>query len=377
MSLEKFDCLVIGLGGMGSAALFELKKQGLNVMGIEQFSIPHERGSSHGLSRIIRLAYFEHPSYIPLLKRSYILWRELENESSEELLLKTGSIDASLPDDRIFKESLKSCLNHQLNHEVLDGASLRAKFPGYELPKNFKAVYQPDGGILIPEKCIKAFTDMAKKKGAIIKEGEKVLHLEKNPYGIEVTTNKNSYLSKKAVITAGAWTSELIPEFNSILNPVRQVMGWFKTKSEKDFKKEVFPVFNLKAEQGQFYGFPSLDQTGLKIGKWQHRHEKTAPDELITTIDKEDEGVLRTCLKHYFPKANGELLNAKACMFTNTPDEHFLIHQNPKLPLLSASGFSGHGFKFCSVIGEIIGQIITKGETNYDIDLFSLNRFGK
>ena len=115
MPLEKFDCIVIGLGGMGSATLFELKKQGLNVLGIEQFSIPHERGSSHGLSRIIRLAYFEHPSYTPLLKRSYTLWRELENESNQKLLLKTGSIDASLPDDRIFKESLRSLLYYNLN----------------------------------------------------------------------------------------------------------------------------------------------------------------------------------------------------------------------------------------------------------------------
>ncbi len=377
MPLEKFDCLVIGLGGMGSAALFELKKQGLNVMGIEQFSIPHDKGSSHGLSRIIRLAYFEHPSYIPLLKRSYTLWRELENESSEKLLLQTGSIDASLPDDRVFKGSLKSCLDYKLDHEILDGNSLTKKFPGYGLPKKFKAVYQPEGGILIPEKCITTFTNMAKKKGALIKEGEKVLNLEKDPYGIKVTTNQKSYLAKKAVITAGSWTSELISEFHSILTPVRQVMGWFKPKKEEDFTKEVFPVFNLEVEEGHFYGFPSLDQTGLKIGKWQHRHEKTVPDQLRTDIDKEDEEVLRICLKHYFPKANGQLLNAKACMFTNTPDEHFLIHQSPSMPLLSASGFSGHGFKFCSVIGEIIGQLIIRGKTDYDIDLFSIRRFGR
>ena len=375
MPLEKFDCIVIGLGGMGSATLFELKKQGLNVLGIEQFSIPHERGSSHGLSRIIRLAYFEHPSYIPLLKRSYTLWRELENESNQELLLKTGSIDASLPDDRIFKESLKSCLHYQLDHEVLEGSSLKERFPGHELPKNFKAVYQPDGGILIPEKCITTFTDLAKKKGAVIKEGEKVLRFEKDSFGIKITTNKKSYLSKKAVMTAGAWTGELISDFTSLLTPVRQVMGWFKPKREEEFTKEVFPVFNLLVKEGHFYGFPSLDQTGLKIGKWQHRHEKTAPDKLRTEIDKEDEEVLRSCLKHYFPKANGDLLNAKACMFTNTPDEHFLIHQNPDLPLLSASGFSGHGFKFCTVIGEILSQLIAKGKSDYDIDLFSKERF--
>ncbi len=375
MSLDKFDCIVIGLGGMGSAALFELKKRGLKVLGIEQFTIPHEKGSSHGLSRIIRLAYFEHPSYIPLLKRSYVKWKELENQSKEELLIKTGSIDASLPHDPIFKGSLKSCLDYKLDHDVIDGMNLKEKFPGYDLPKNFKAVHQPDGGILLPEKCITAFAMIAKKEGAIIKENEKVLAVEKDPYGIKVTTNQKSYLAKHAVVASGAWTGELLPELNKLLTPVRQVMGWFYPEREEEFTKEAFPVFNLGVKEGHFYGFPSLEKTGLKIGKWQHRHEKTAPDNLRTEIDSKDEEVLRDCLKTYFPNANGKLLNAKACMFTNTPDEHFLIHQDTEKPLLSASGFSGHGFKFCSVIGEIIGQLITKGKTDYNIDLFSMSRF--
>ena len=375
MSVEKFDCIVIGLGGMGSASLFELQKLGLHVLGLEQFSIPHEKGSSHGLSRIIRLAYFEHPSYIPLLKKSYIRWEELEDQSNEELFIKTGSIDASLPNDSIFKGSLKSCIDYQLDHEVLEGPLLKKMFPGYELPKNFKAVYQPDGGILIPEKCITTFSNIARRKGAIIKEGEKVLALEKDPYGVKVITDQSSYISKQAVLTTGAWTSELLPEFKSLLTPVRQVMGWFQPKSEENFLKEVFPVFNLGIEEGHFYGFPSLDKTGIKIGKWQHRHEVASPDNLRTEIDQKDEEVLRDCLFKCFPKANGKLLNAKACMFTNTPDENFLIHQDPKLPLLSASGFSGHGFKFCSVIGEIVGQLVTNGKTDHNIDLFSVDRF--
>ena len=374
MSLEKFDCIVIGLGGMGSATLFELKKLGLHVMGLEQFSIPHDKGSSHGLSRIIRLAYFEHPSYIPLLKRSYERWKELEEKSKEELFIKTGSIDASLPEEHIFSGSLESCQKYNLEHEVLDGAHLGERFPGYDLPKNFKAVYQPDGGILIPEKCIKAFTNQALKKGAVVKEGEKVLSIEKDPYGVIITTNQKSYIAKKAVVTAGAWIGELIPHLEALHKPVRQVMGWFQPDPEQEFRKEVFPVFNLGVEEGHFYGFPSLDKTGLKIGKWQHLNEETHPDQLKTEINEKDEMALRDCLK-YFPKANGKLLDAKACMFTNTPDENFLIYEDPNLPVVSASGFSGHGFKFCSVIGEIMGDLITKGKTNYDIDLFSIKRF--
>jgi sarcosine oxidase len=376
MKKNNFDCLVIGLGGMGSSALYELQSRGLKTLGLEQFTIPHERGSSHGLSRIIRLAYFEHPSYIPLLKRSYEKWTNLEKYSDQKLFHQTGSIDASRPEDRIFQGSLRSCETFDLDHQILTSSELQKRFPGYELPLDFKAVYQPQGGFLIPETCIETYIKEAKRLGATIKEETKVTSLEKDPQGVRVVTNLGEvFYAKKAVLTAGAWTGQLYSQLKVHLQPVRQVMGWFQTNPEVKFEPDTFPVFNLGLGQDHFYGFPSFKQTGLKIGKWQHLNQWVEPDKVDTTISEQDEDVLRNCLKACFPQGNGALLKAKTCLFTNTPDEHFLIHQDSTLPLVSGSGFSGHGFKFCSVIGEILADLILNGETTHDIRLFSKDRF--
>ena len=380
MKKNIFDCLVIGLGGMGSSTLYQLQKRGLQTLGLEQFTIPHEKGSSHGLSRIIRLAYFEHPSYIPLLKRAYELWDELEKRSHQKLFYQTGSLDASTSEGHIFQGSLQSCQSFNLPHEVLTASELKMKSPGFCLPSDFKAVFQPQGGFLIPETCIETSLNQAKKAGAVVKEEVKVESLEKDPQGVRVITSLGEeFVAKQAVLTAGAWSGQLSGELQEHLQPVRQVMGWFQTDPQhaKAFHPSNFPVFNLGLGQDHFYGFPSIEESGLKIGKWQHLNQKVDPDRVDTLISNRDEEVLRECLQTCFPRGNGPLLKAKTCLFTNTPDEHFLIHQHTTLPLVSGSGFSGHGFKFCSVIGEILAELITKGQTDHDILLFSKERFKK
>jgi len=372
-----FDTIVVGLGGMGSSALYELARTGQNVLGLEQFTIPHEKGSSHGLSRIIRMAYFEHPSYIPLLKRSYDLWRRLEQESSEQLLISTGSIDASYPGMKIFEGALESCKNHQLDHEVLDFKSLSNRFPGYQLPEGMRALFQPQGGILLPEKAISEYVRLSKLKGAKVSEEEKVIDLERDSQGMRVTTSKNIYFAKNVVVTAGAWIGKLFPELASVAIPERQVVGWFRPYNKKVFGPDNFPVFNMQVDEGHFYGFPSIFETGFKIGKYHHLKEKVDPDNLDIGINRRDENILRECMRTYFPEANGDLLTAKACMFTNTPDGHFIVEKHDDWPVVIAGGFSGHGYKFCSVVGEIIADLISRGECDFNIELFSSHRFSR
>ena len=377
-----YDAIVIGIGGMGSATVYHLAKRGLNVLGIEQFGIPHEMGSSHGLTRIIRLAYYEDPSYVPLLRRSYELWTQLEQESGEKLFYQTGSIDAGLEDSEVFTGSLQSCIEHQLEHEVLDSQQLTQRFPGYRLPENFKAVFQAQGGLLIPEKCITSHADMAKKYGATVHENERVQGWEIAGDGqVTVTTDSATYTAEKLVICGGAWAYKLLPELRNKAVPERQVLIWMETKKPEWFTPGRFPVWNAIVDEGRYYGFPEFNPDGttpgMKFGRYHHRDEIVDPDTLDRNVYPEDEALLRQFGEKYFPDGAGKTLSLKECMFTNTSDEHWILQTMPDYPQVSvAAGFSGHGFKVASVIGEIMADLAQEGETQHDIQLHRLERLG-
>lgn len=374
--VEHFDTIVIGVGGMGSATLYELAKAGQNVLGLEAFDIPHDRGSSHGVNRIIRLAYYEDAAYVPLLQRAYELWHELEDVSHERLLITTGSLDAGPEDDEVFQGSYASCLEHGLNHEVLDADALATRFPAYQLPAGFKAVWQPDGGFLLSERCIVAFVMAARARGARVRARERVLRWHADNTGVQVHTSDRQYHAEQLVITAGAWASRLIPELNTYAQAERQVLGWFEPSNPRAFTPEAFPVFNLRVPEGRYYGFPEYSVPGFKIGRYHHLNEHVNPDTLTRDVTAEDERVLRDCVSHYFPAANGATMSLKTCMFTNSPDEHFIIGKHPAHERVTlAAGFSGHGFKFCAVIGEIMAQLVTRNNSSHALDLFAPERF--
>src|SRR5581483_2015826 len=375
-SPRRFDVIVLGVGGMGSAAAYHLARRGKRVLGLEQFGIPHELGSSHGITRIIRLAYYEHPSYVPLLRRAYQLWRELEQLSGERLLHVTGSLDAGPPESEVFLGSKRSCDLHDLPHEVLSAAALAARFPAYRLPPGFLALFQPEGGFLLPERCIVAHADAARALGAEIHPDEPALEWEARGDGVQVRTARGRYAAERLVICAGAWASKLVPALAGLAVPERQVLGWFEPLQPELFLPERFPVFNLLVDEGRFYGFPLFGVPGFKIGRYHHLDEQVDPDTIDRASYSRDEAVLRAGVAHYFPAANGALLSAKACMFTNSPDEHFILDLHPELPqVVLAAGFSGHGFKFCSVVGEILADLAERGETAHDTALFRLARF--
>ncbi len=373
-----YDTIVIGVGGMGSAAIYSLARRGKRVLGLEQFDIPHDLGSSHGYTRIIRLAYYEHPSYVMLLQRAYELWDEIERASGERLLHITGSIDAGPADSWVFKGSFQSSVEHELPHEVLTGQELARRFPGYRLPHDHMALLQPRGGFLTPELCTVAFVDAAHRLGAEIHAREEVLGWEPLGDGVRVTTNRDVYEAERLIITAGAWNRRLLPMLHGLAVPERQVLGWFQPRRPEYFLPENFPVFNLLVDEGRFYGFPVHGVPGFKIGKYHHFQEQDDPERLDRRSHAADELMLREFTDRYFPDASGPTMSLKSCMFTNTPDGHFIIDSHPDCPQVSfAAGFSGHGYKFASVIGEILGDLAIFGRTRHDISLFRHDRFRK
>ena len=369
-----YDAIVIGVGGMGSAIVYHLARQGARVLGIERFDIPHDRGSSHGWSRIIRLAYWEHPDYVPLVRRAYDLWRDLERTAGESLLTVTGSIDAGPPDSRMIRGALAACQRHGLEHELLDAAALTARFPGYRLPDGLVAVFQPDGGFLQPERCIVAHVNAARALGARVQTQERVIEWTAGDDRVRVTTDRGRYEAAKLVISAGPWLPAVVPALAPRLMVERQVVLWTQPLRPELFTRD-FPVFYIDTPRGAFYGFPADAQLGFKIGKYHHRRQTTDPDALDRTCSPEDEAALREALSHYFPDANGPTLSASACLFTNTPDEHFVIDRLPDhQQVVVAGGFSGHGFKFCSAVGEMAANLALN-DTARRMDLFAFDRW--
>jgi len=371
--MERYDVVVVGVGGMGSAALYHLARRGKRVLGVERFDIPHELGSSHGITRIIRLAYFEHTAYVPLVRRAYELWRELEREAAEQLLHVTGAIEGG---PRIFEGALRSCHEHDLPHEELDGAEIGRRFPAYRLPPELPLVYQPDGGFLLPERCIAAHVSGALAHGAVVRTGERVLEWDVRESGIRVRTERGAVEAERLVLTAGAWSQDVARLPAGLVMPQRQVLAWLEPLEPDLFAPERFPVFNVALEEGHLYGFPVYGVPGFKIGFYDHEGQRGDPDSISRDPTHDDEVPLRRFAERYFPRGAGPTLDAKTCLFELSPDEHFLIDRHPGTELaVFGAGFSGHGFKFCSVVGEILADLALEGQTRHDIGFLRLARF--
>jgi sarcosine oxidase len=375
---EQYDAIVIGLGGMGSASAYHLARRGRRVLGLEQFSPLHEQGSSHGLSRIIRLAYHEDPSYVPLLRRAYELWHELETVAGETLLVTTGSLEGGPADGSTFRGALEAAELHDIPHEVLGGAELRRRYPGFAgLHDATRVVWQPDGGFLLPERTIQAHLDGATAAGAELRFEEAVTGWEPSGSGgVRVTTPAGAYAAERLVVSAGPWVGKVLPRLAAVAVPERQVLAWLTPKRPELFTPDRFPVFLLDVPEGSIYGFPAYDGHGFKIGWYHHFREPIDPDDSDRSTRPDDEAALRAFVERYLPDAAGPTEMLKACIFTNSPDEHFTIGCLPDAPQVSvASACSGHGYKFASVVGEIMADLAIEGSTRHDIGLFALDRF--
>jgi sarcosine oxidase len=371
--MERYDVVVVGVGGMGSAALYHLARRGKRVLGLERFDVPHELGSSHGVTRIIRLAYFEHPAYVPLMRRAYELWRVLEQEAGEQLLHVTGIVEAG---ERIYEGTLLACAEHDLPHEAIDGREVERRFPAYRLPPDLPAVHQPDGGFVLPERCIVAHAEQALARGAVVRARERVLEWEAREAGVRVRTDRGVVEAERLVLTAGAWSQEVARLPEGMVRGVRQALAWLQPTRPELFAPERFPVFNLVLDGEHFYGFPAFGIPGFKLGRYDHFGPGGDPDSIAREPTLDDEAPLRAFASRYFPDGAGPTLALKTCLFEPSPDEHFLLDRHPESEhAVVGAGFSGHGFKFCSVVGEILADLALDGETRHDISLFQLERF--
>ncbi|ELY48599.1 N-methyl-L-tryptophan oxidase [Natronorubrum bangense] len=374
---DRYDVIVLGVGGMGSATVAHLAERGVDVLGLERYDIPHSYGSSHGSTRIIRLAYAEHPAYVPLLERAYELWDDLEADHDRQLRYRTGSIDAGPAGDPLVEGSRRSCEEHGLTYEQLSGAELGERYPGYGLPEEYEAIYQPDGGYLVPEQCIIAHVNRAHRAGATIRARERVVDWQPTADGgVRVETDYDRYKADKLVLTAGSWAAQFVDALEGVAVPERQVLAWLQPHEPDLFTPAQFPVWNLQVPEGRYYGFPVHDVPGFKFGRYNHREETVDPDALEREPTQADERLLRTFAEQYFADGAGPTMRLQTCLFTNTPDDHFVLDTLPDHPQVTVgAGFSGHGFKFASVIGEILADLALEGETDHPTELFSIDRF--
>lgn len=375
--MNTFEIIVIGVGAMGSATCHELARRGVRVLGLEQFDIPHTRGSSHGLSRMIRLAYYEHPDYVPLLRRAYERWIQLEEECGRKLLHITGGVYIGPEGHELVAGSHQSAVRHRLDHELLDRTQLAVRFPQFRLPDQCVGLYEPMAGWLEPEKVICAFVEQAMRRGARIHAHEPVRSWTAGAGGVTVKTDRAEYRAEKLIFCGGPWTSSLVHDLGVALTVTRQVMLWVWPRQPELFDPDRFGVWALGHEDGTLhYGFPmSGDGLGLKIAH-HARGKPTDPDRVARDPQSGDETSVRNFIGTFMPAADGPTLALRTCMYTNSPDSHFIIDHHPAHERVTlACGFSGHGFKFASVIGELMADLSMHGRTDLPADFLSRARF--
>ena len=369
---DPYDVVVAGVGGMGSAACFHLARRGARVLGLERFDVPNTMGSSHGVTRIIRLAYAEGSAYVPLLRRAYELWRELEATADERLLMTTGYVDVGAA---LAEPALASCRDHDIPHEIMDGRELSTRHPGFDLPPDAPALLQADGGILLPERCIVAHVAAAQAAGAEIHARERVLEWEESSAGVRIRTDRGVYEAGRLVVTAGAWAAEVGRLRSDLVLAERQVLAWFQPRDPALYRPERFPCFGIVDPDGMHYGFPVYGIPGVKVGRYHHRSEVVDPDAFEREPGAEDEALLRRFVARALPEAAGPTMALATCLFELSPDEHFFLDRHPEHPsVILAAGFSGHGFKFASVVGEVVADLVLDDATRHEIGFLGFGR---
>jgi sarcosine oxidase len=374
-----YDVIVAGLGGMGSSAAYHLAGRGKRVLGLERFTPAHDRGSSHGQSRIIRQAYFEDPAYVPLLLRAYELWERLEEETGEDLVTLSGGLMIGPPDSRTFTGSMASADEYGLPYEVLEAPELKRRYPVFEPTPGTVALFEEKAGFVRPEASVKAHLDRAASMGTDLRFGEEIIAWEPTSRGVLVETAAGEYEAERLVVSAGAWAPKLLADLGLPLEVTRQILFWFDPVGGiEPFLSDRFPIFIWEPEDGNsFYSIPAHDgpRGGVKVAFFRADGSPADPETIDRVVHDDEVEFIRGYLARYVPALDGDLLYAKTCMYTNTPDEHFVVSTHPEYPQVAiAAGFSGHGYKFCSVVGEILADLASEGETSHPIDLFSPTR---
>jgi len=373
-----FDVIVIGVGSMGAATCWELARRGVRVLGLEQFGIPNALGSHHGHSRMIRLAYFEHPDYVPLLQRAYESWRELEVKSREKILHITGGLYMGPPDSKLVAGAKQACVAHDLSHKMFSETELRRRFPQFEPPSGYHGLYEEEAGFLRPELAVSTMANLAERAGAKLHQNEAVNSWQETMGGVSVTTDRETYHAEKIVFAGGAWNSHLLAEQLPVeLKVTRQPIAWFEPAAPQKFKLGRLPIWYMETTDGHgHYGLPMHDdRLGLKVAL-HHPGANVNPNEVSREFNPRDAAELQEFLANHLPDADGRLLHGCVCLYTYSPDSHFIVDRLPNSKrAFIAGGFSGHGFKFATVVGEIMADYVTTGETSLPAEFLRLKRF--
>ncbi len=384
---KQFDVIVLGVGAMGASACYYLASRGAAVLGLEQFDIPNDQGSAHGQSRAFRMCYFEHPDYVPLLRRAYELWHELEQVSERKLLHMTGGIWFGPNDCELIAGSRGAAVTHGLAHEWIEHDDAAKRYPQFTVPDEYVGFYEPQAGLLLPERIISACAEHAAKRGTVLRANEPVVKWEADSKSVTVQTTQGTYEADQLVVCAGPWSDRIVGDLGVPLSVTRQIAIWVQPKRPEQFALGTLPIWAIDRPSGggsggesggggMYYGFPILpDKAGFKLSV-HCPGPSTDPDTIDRVATGDETNELREMLGRFIPEADGPLLEASVCMYTNTPDAHFVVDHHPRHANVTiACGFSGHGFKFASVIGEALADLALDGRTELPIGFLGLQRF--
>ena len=379
---QPYDVIVVGLGAMGSASVDALARSSprgtpRRVLGIDRFSPPHGFGSSHGRTRIIREAYFEHPAYVPIVRRAFDLWRELERETGRTLYTKTRGITLGAPDGMLVRGARASVEQFLVPHRVLSATGVTRSFPGLQPLDDMVGVVEERAGVLFPEHCIAAMLQRAERAGAELKRDEAVVAWEDTGDGVTVRTTLGEYRGAQLVISGGAWSPTLVPELAGTLRVFRQPIYWFVPASRpEEFSAARCPVTLWEYAPGRvFYTLPDFGD-GVKAAVHYEGHP-VDPDNVNRGTSAEEQATVTDLLRRFMPHAKGHISESQVCLYTNTPDLHFIIDRHPAHAerVVVVSACSGHGFKFATAIGEIVADLVAEAKPRFDLSMFRMNRF--
>lgn len=367
---------------MGSAALYHLAQRGVRVCGIDQFGRAHDKGSSHGETRIIRKAYLEHPNYVPLLDRAYQLWGDLEAKSGEELFVRCGLLALGHASSRVIRGQEACYAEHDLPHEVLEEDDLRRRYPALAVGDGWRAYLDPLGGFLRVEDCVRQHLHLAQQYGATLHMNERVISWQADGDGVRIETDKRQIFTARLVLSTGPWAAPELRSLGVHTQVVRKVLFWYEGDGVESYHLGKLPCFLVGEDDSEntFYGFPALEPWGLKVADHNVMMDKMVGDPLKINraLEADDEAPVRHFIERFFPQLRARRSRYAVCMYTMTPDEHFVVDIHPECDaVVLAAGFSGHGFKFSSVMGEILAELALEGDTRQPIDFLRLSRFAK
>jgi len=378
-TLAIWDVIVIGAGGVGSATAMQLSKNGVRTLGIDQYSPAHARGSSHGQTRIIRQAYFEHPCYVPLLQRAYGLWDELEQHTNQKLFHRTGLVELGPLDGVVIPGVLRSARTHDLPIERLSTTEVSERWPGIRGHDDWGAVIEQNAGFLKVEQCVQAHLEMAAHHGCELFHRCGVHEWSSDSHEVRVVTDQGVEKAAQLVIAGGPWTRSLVPLLAPALQILRKHLYWFQPDNHGFQTRDGFPCFFHETEHGFFYGFPCFNGTGVKIARHSGGQPIEMPDQdsaKENTVDDQDRQLVIDYANEYLPGLGSRLVTSATCYYTSTPDEHFVIDQLPDHQNVTiVAGLSGHGFKFASVLGELASQMALGRDLAFDVSPFAIKRF--